>query len=483
MALKNVLPLDPVVNVIVNLSAVSAARKAFNLALLVGDVDSSVVTDFKNNRVVTYDSLNSMLEAGFKMSDRLYKAAALVFGQAKTPPSVAIGKITSTEGVWSKTYTITTNAVEGDTLTLLNQTFTFGTDFSAGEDENSTAIAIADALRANETIGNNYDVKLSNATITLTEKIAGNGQPGDIEYTGTLVVSNGRASKSASKKETPVETITACRSANYEWYVVNYCGDLTDKEILDIAEYTEACTPSTVFAYTTSADECKEADGGIFGKIKAKSYRQVIGQYSTDHPDAICAIIGWAMGAMTGTANSAYTLAYKTETGVQAENYVQQFTTNTVNNIKANNGNVFINRGREYNVFEEGKVGDGSWFDEIIYLDKFKNDMQLAIMDILAADNKVPQTEAGMNRIKNAIKVVCTDMQKIGFISEGTWLGANMLDLNYGDTLPGGYLIQSESIASQSQADRDARKAPNIYVSLKLAGAIHHVTVQVDVNR
>ena len=31
--------------------------------------------------------------------------------------------------------------------------------------------------------------------------------------------------------------------------------------------------------------------------------------------------------------------------------------------------------------------------------------------------------------------------------------------------------------------ERDARKAPPIYVSLKLAGAIHHVTVQVDVNR
>lgn len=51
------------------------------------------------------------------------------------------------------------------------------------------------------------------------------------------------------------------------------------------------------------------------------------------------------------------------------------------------------------------------------------------------------------------------------------------------DTLPGGYLIQSEPIDSQSQADRDARKAPPIYVSLKLAGAIHHVTISVDVNR
>ena len=189
------------------------------------------------------------------------------------------------------------------------------------------------------------------------------------------------------------------------------------------------------------------------------------------------------MGAMTGTANSAYTLAYKSEVGVQAENYVQTFTTNQVNAIKSFNGNVYINRGTYYNIFEEGKVFDGSWFDEIIFLDKFKNDCQLALMDILVADPKVPQTEQGMGRLKNALQEECEVINKVGFIAGGVWKSRDMLDLKYGDTLPRGYLIQSEPIDGQTQADRDARKAPPIYVSLKLAGAIHHVTVQVDVNR
>lgn len=378
MALKNVLPIDPVVNVIVNLAAVSATRKQFNLALLLGDVGE--ISDFKDKRIVTYDSLEAMIQAGFKTTDRLYRAAALIFGQSKRPPLVAIGKV--------------------------------ATD------------------------------------------------------------------------ETPLAAIQACRSADFEWYIANYCGDLTDDQILAVQEYVEACTPSTMFAFTTSKEADKAEDGGIFGKIKAKSYRRIIGQYSTDHLDAICGAIGWAMGAMSAsTINSAFTLAYKQEVGVQAENYVQTFTSNDVNNVKKNNGNVYINRGTYYNVFEEGKVGDGSWFDEIIYLDKYKNDMQLAIMDLLVNNNKIAQTEAGMTRIKNEIKVVCDDMNRIGFISSGVWKGADMLDLSYGDTLPGGYLIQSEPIDSQSQADRDARKAPPIYVSLKLAGAIHHVTISVDVNR
>jgi hypothetical protein len=88
-----------------------------------------------------------------------------------------------------------------------------------------------------------------------------------------------------------------------------------------------------------------------------------------------------------------------------------------------------------------------------------------------------------MTQLKNAVKVVCDDMTRVGFVASGVWKSTDVLNLKYGDTLPNGYLIQSEPIDEQAQADRDARKAPPIYVSLKLAGAIHHVTVQVDVNR
>ena len=387
------LPLDPVVNIIVNLAAKSAVRKKFNLALLMGDIGNKV--DFGTKRLRTYTGVSDMLADGFTVEDRLYKAAALIFGQSKVPPKVAIGK----------TGTVTVPATtEGGTST--------------------------------------------------------------------------------TRPETPVETLQACREEDGEWYVGVYCGDITDDEILACGEYTEAATPSTIFAYTTKEAACLDSDdGGIFKKVKNKNYRRVFGQYSTKHADAVCAIIGWAMGAMTGTINSAFTLAYKTEVGVETENASSMFKSQYVDTIKANNGNVFINRGSSYDIFEEGELGDGTWFDEMIYLDKYKNDMQLGIMDLLYQNNKIAQTEPGMTQIKDAIKVVCDEMKKVGFIAAGTWLSNDMLELKYGDTLPGGYLIQSEAIAEQSQADRDARNAPPIYVSLKLAGAIHHVTVQIDVNR
>lgn len=386
MAIKT-LPLEPVINIIVNLAARSAVRKAFNLALLIGE--TTVIP--QDERVRIFSGVNEMLEAGFKTDDRLYKAAALIFGQAKKPQRVAIGCI--------------------------------GKVTISGETPNT-------------------------------------------------------------RKETPVETFAACREANGEWYVGIYCAAITKTDHLAIAEYIEAIKPNSLYAYTTSdADVLSDTAGNIFAAMKAKNYRRSIGQYSSNHPDAICAIIGWAMGAMTGTAGSAYTLAYKTEVGVETENSGGVFSSSSVEKIKNNNGNVYINRGSYYDIFEEGTMADGTWFDEMIFLDKYQNDMQLSMMDLLYQNNKIAQLEAGMTQLIDAVKEVCETMHKVGFIESGVWKALDIKALKKGDTLPSGYFIQSDSIDEQAQADRDARKAPPIYVSLKLAGAIHHVTVQMDVNR
>lgn len=382
------LPLEPVINIIVNLAARAAVRKAFNLALIVGETE--VIS--QQERLKVYSSLNEMLEDGFTVNDRLYKAAALVFGQRKRPQRLVVGCIGTVE-----------TTADGETI---------------------------------------------------------------------------------SRKETSVETFAACRALDGEWYVAIYCAETTKADHLACAEYFEATKPNSIYAYTTTdAGTLTNADDNIFATMKSKNLRRSIGQFSTQHPDAICAIIGWAMGAMTSTANSAYTLAYKTEIGVDTENANNVFSTHSVEKIKANNGNIYINRGSYYDIFEDGTMADGTWFDEMIYLDKYQNDMQLAIMDLLYQNNKVPQTEAGVTQLVDAIKGVCESMNRVGFIESGMWNAQDMLELQKGDTLPKGYFIQSEPIDKQLQADRDARKAPPIYVSLKLAGAIHHVTVQIDVNR
>lgn len=285
--------------------------------------------------------------------------------------------------------------------------------------------------------------------------------------------------------ETGVQALQACREADFEWYVGVICDDQTPEQHLANLEYTNACTPDTVYAYTSSdtTNDPAGTDLSIFTKTKNLSYRRCFGVYSTKHPDAVAAAMGIAMAQMTGTINSAFTMKFKTLSGVETENATSVFSSFAVDKIKNNNGNVYVNRGIYYNMLEEGVMADGSFFDEIIYLDKFKNDCQLSIMDLLMQNAKIPQTEAGMTRIHRVLADVCEQYARIGFLAAGVWNGNDILKLKQGDTLPNGYMIQSEPIDEQPQSDRDNRIAPPIYIALKLAGAIHSVIVQVDVNR
>lgn len=94
-----------------------------------------------------------------------------------------------------------------------------------------------------------------------------------------------------------------------------------------------------------------------------------------------------------------------------------------------------------------------------------------------------------MNSIKLAVEPTLRRARLIGFIAPGRWTGGQIwltpewLALDTNDMLGDGYLILSEPIDEQPQADRDARKAPPIYIPIKLAGAIHSVTAVIDVNR
>lgn len=371
------LPIDDIVRVVVNLSGVSATRKAFDLCLIIGE--NTVIP--KEERVRLFSSTTEMAQAGFKLEDRLYKAAELLFGQNKKPPRILVG--------------------------------------TKGQDE------------------------------------------------------------------TPLQAMQACREANSDWYVGYLCVDMTAVQHEAVAEYINSVVPDSIYALTTSEDaDVQKSDDSITVRLKNKKIRRAISQYSTKHRDAILGAIGYAMGSMNGLARSAYTLAFKSEVGVETENSTGVFGSQKLQNIKDSNCNVYVNRGGQYDGFESGVMADGVFFDEVIYLDKLKNDIQLGIMDALYNSPKIEGEESGVTKIINKITEVCDDFRRLGFIAQsGVWKGDPIMNLETGDALPNGYIIQSEPVDSQSQADRDARKSPPIYVSAKLSGAIHQVTIQVDVNR
>ena len=376
------LDLTPIVDVVINLSAKAAARKGFNLGLIIGK--STVIP--KTERVRIYTSASQMLADGFESTSAEYQAALLYFAATTSPRQLAVG-------------------------------------IKAADDENLTA------------------------------------------------------------------ALEACRAANPQWYPFSYLG-AEDVEIKDCAAWVESATPDSVFMYTTADKSVLDPSGNeksIFKALQDKNYRRSFGQYcgNDETPDAVAATMGYAMGANRGLAGDAFTLAYKTLPGLTTDDLSESQVAHVCGNSEStgHNGNVYITRGEEYDILQQGYMADGTSFDEVLYLDMLKNDITLNVMDLLYQRRKIPQTEAGVTSIINVINDACRKYVKLGFIAPGKWNGAECIDLQTGDYLPDGYLVQSEPVDEQSQADRDKRKAPPIYVCCKLAGAIEFVTIQVNVNR
>lgn len=105
----------------------------------------------------------------------------------------------------AKTFTITTNAVADDTVTIGGVQFTAkasgatGAQFNIGADAAATATNFAAVLDANATVGALYDAVADGAAITLTEKVPGGGNtPADATKTGTIVITSGTATTSAA---------------------------------------------------------------------------------------------------------------------------------------------------------------------------------------------------------------------------------------------------------------------------------------------
>lgn len=451
--MANSLSLDPIVDITVNLPLrEAAAGRNFDLVLVVGKNDVIPVDE----RVRIYKTPAAMLEDGFLTSDSLYQAAALVLSQNPSPSRVAIGSIGAVRETVA--YDELTEIPLAEAQYLLQE---------SNPD-------LASSAKAGQFIWYDADLAVTRSGAYSIGKTAPE-ESGSISEVKKIVETE------IDRDESPEEYLSACRTKNDEWYVVTHADELDAASIEACAEYIEHCTPSSVFAFTTKEDASLTGAAGIFSTLKGKGYRRSFGQYSSTSASAVAAIMGYAAGMMEEDED-AFSLAYKLEQGVQTENTAKAVTEQSVSKLLDTYGNIYVNRGG-YSVFQSGTCCDGTFFDEILFLDFYTHRIQTAVMDLLTSEGKVPQTEAGMTKIVGKINSVCSDMAQRGFISAGIWLGETVKNLKKGDTLPNGFKVQADAIEDQTQEQRNNRVAPNIYVSLKLAGAIHFVTIVIDVNR
>jgi hypothetical protein len=490
------LAVSDVVSVQVVMSPKAAATRDFGALLILG---SSPVVDV-NERIRQYSSLDGVV-ADFGTSAPEYLAANLYYSQSPQPETLFVGR-------WAKT--ATSALLKGGALSEAQQAlsnFTAVTaggmkitidgtlkslsaiDLSAVTNLNGVASAVTTKLGASGTCVWNaefdrFEITSSTTGVTSTITYAEAPASGtDISALLGLVTGVASAPVNGVAAESLVDAVAEIAGISNAWYGLQVAdATLSESDVLAVAAFIEGSGQSRIFGYTTqnalALDGTSTTD--IVAKLKAANYKRTFVQFSSSSPYAAASIFGRAFTVNFQGNNTTITMKFKQEPGVTAEglNETQAAA------LKAKNCNVFVNYSNDTAIIQEGVMANGYFFDEVHGLDWLQNDLQTAVYNLLyTSTTKIPQTDQGINRI---VTTICQRLDQAvanGLVAPGQWNGPEFGALKTGQFLSTGYYVYAPPVATQSQADREARKAPVIQVAVKLAGAVHFADIIVNVNR
>jgi hypothetical protein len=458
------LPISDIISVNISSPSGVVAARQFNQGLIVGP--STRIPSFGGTgvtRLRQYPSLAAMTADGFLATDPEFIAAGLYFGQLSIPQFVWIGRqdLTAISTAIPHSGGGGTGYVVGDIVGVTQASASGGfltvTTVSAG-------VVTGLSVGVPGTQGTGYSI----ATALATTGGTGTGLTVDITAIG----------------ETYLQAVQACVAVNNTgWYGFMCCGAV-DADHLALAAYSTANYLTLLyFGSTNDVAVLNNTPSNICSQMKGTK-SQALMTYSTTqsgvYPNNIYSAAAWLglyCGLDTMLAASAFTLALKSIAGVGPEPLTQT----QYSNITGNNCNVVANFGAYVGITYTGVLESGLYFDQILYRATLVNLITTALMNLLISVPKVPQTDAGEQQLIAQVDQVCAQMSLVGYIGQGTWRGAPVLNLQTGQALPQGFINQAQSFTQQSLGDRQARKAMPIYCCYIEAGAVQFVQVQVYV--
>ena len=487
------LAVSRVVNVTVDIAPLAAPTRNFGAAVHIGTTD---VID-TSERLRSYSNLEDV-GGDFGTTDPEYIAAALHFGQSPQPSILYLGRwaqtaskgrlnggvLSAAEQVLANWTAITTGAfkidVDGVTKSLS------GLNFSAALNLPGVAAiidtALAGASVAWDANAGRFIVRSDTTGASSTVSYAYAPASGT-DISALLKLTSGTASAPVTgiAAETLAAAVVALADQSGDWYAAVVLPSVTTTVALAASAVVEGFSRKRIIGYT--AQSTTTIDGShtddLASLLKAAGYSRSWVQYSTSSPYAAASFFARASTVDFDADNSTITLKFKTEPGVTAET----LTATQANVLGTKNCNVFVNYDNSTAIIEEGKMSSGVFFDERHGLDWFENALQTAVWNLLRSSKKVPQTDAGTTRIIAVIEAVCAQAVTNGLFAPGVWNGDNIGKLKSGDTLPTGFYIYAPPVATQSQANREARQSVPIQIAAKGAGAVHFADVSVTFNR
>lgn len=480
-----------IVNVTVAFSPLATQTRNFGALLILG---SSGVID-TNTRIRSYSSITGVA-TDFGTTAPEYLAALQFFSQNPQPSILYIGE-------WAKT--ATKGQLLGAPLTTAQQaiapfqaittgaiTFTIdGTavpltaiNLASAQNLNAVAGILTTALTTHGTMVWNAALSQFIVTSSTTGVSSTVAATAATPLAALLKVQTTDATQSVAgiAAETLPAAVTLLADKSVLWYGLAIADPApATADILAVAAFIEAEVPSRILGVTSmDANELVPGQTTSLGyQLNQLARMRTFVQYSSTNPYAAVSALGRAFTVDFSGSRTTITLKFKNEPGVIAENLSQT----QASALAANKVNVFASYTNGSSILQEGTMSNGYFFDEVQGLDWLQNGVQTDVYNLLLQAPKVPQTDAGVAQIVGVINNRLTQGVTNGLIAAGVWNASGFGSLDTGDTLPNGFYTYAPLIATQSQADREARKAPLIQVAVKLAGAIHFVNVAINVNR
>lgn len=249
---------------------------------------------------------------------------------------------------------------------------------------------------------------------------------------------------------TVAASLASIQAEDNSWY-----GLVVDQEMIDKAEDIAAWVEANkrlAFYWTTDEnvpDATKNSD--IASVLKGKSYDRAVTIWhptaGADYPDA-----AW-MGEGFPYDPGSSTWAYKTLKGITPDNVSGKETT-----LQNKNCNYYSEVGG-VNITQEGKVASGEWIDIIIGTDWIEARLRESVYSAFVNNRKIPYDDTGIAVIEGLVK---------GVLNEAASKGILQLD---------SIVVSVPRYADIPQADKIARKLPDVKFTALYQGAIHRTTI------
>lgn len=247
--------------------------------------------------------------------------------------------------------------------------------------------------------------------------------------------------------------LNAIANENNDWY-----GIVVDQSLVssfaDVASWVETAKKFAIFWITdvNAYDPSKSTDLASVLKLANRNRSAVVWHATpaggADYPDA--AWMGEGFPYEPGTS----TWAYKTLNGVTPDTLLASQETA----LKNKNCNYYTTVGG-VSITQEGKVASGEYIDIIIGTDWIEARLREAVYSALVNNRKIPYDDTGIAMIEGLVK---------GVLNEAASKGILQAD-SIAVTVP--------KYADIPQADKLARKLPDVKFSALYQGAIHSVTI------